>query len=72
MEPKEVERLRATGLGRKMGPGGWLWQGELWEGVAEGGDSPQAAHGKCKGKVGLEAKAGRGKAVALRKVFQKN
>lgn len=35
-------------------------------------DSPQAADEKLRGKAGLAAKAGRGKAVALRRTFPKN
>lgn len=46
-------------------------QGELWEGVAESGDSPQAPLGKRSVKVGRGAKAGRAKAVALRKILPK-
>lgn len=47
-------------------------QGELWEGVAESGDSPQVSSlGKRRVRVGRGAKAGRAKAVALRKILPK-
>lgn len=67
-EAKETGETERYGAGQSER----VSQGELWEGVAESGDSPQASSlGKRRVRVGRGAKAGRAKAVALRKILPK-